>query len=242
MKKFLNFNEEYFSSDLYNGVNFEQKYTMYWWSCRFYANLIKRYRKQGKLLDIGCGLGHILKNLEDDFQTVGIDINKWAISKAEINSPKSNFLVLGAEEMNKINDKFDVVIMRHLIEHLKKPERVISSCRRILNENGLLVLSTPNPENILARLKGKDWVGFKDRTHISIKKPEGWLSILKKNRFRVEMKISDGFWAVPYIPFVPKMIQKISFGFLGGIQAVIEIPFLPINWGEDLIIFASKTE
>lgn len=240
MKKSLVFSEKYFSTGLYSGVNFEQKFTMFWWSCRFYSNLIKKYRRKGKLLDVGCGLGHVLRNLEKDFQTTGVDINKWAIIKAKTVSPKSKFVFMRAEEISKINERFDVIVMRHLVEHLDKPEQVLSSIQKALNDNGLLLLATPNPCNFMARLKGKEWVGFKDKTHVSIKKPREWLSILKKNGFSIVLKTSDGFWAVPYVPLIPVIFQKFVFGFLGGIQAVTGIIFLPINWGEDLIILASK--
>jgi hypothetical protein len=51
---------------------------------------------------------------------------------------------------------------------------------------------------------------------------------------------SDGFWDVPYIPIIPAVIQKFLFGSLGGFQAICGIPFLPLRWGESIIIIAQK--
>ena len=51
---------------------------------------------------------------------------------------------------------------------------------------------------------------------------------------------SDGFWDVPYIPLIPPMLQKLAFGSLGGLQAILGIPFLPMKWGESILVIAEK--
>ena len=77
------FDEHYFSSDTYQDVSF-RKYSQYWWSNRFYAILARRFGKtKGKFLEIGCGLGHLVGQLEDTFDTYGLDINPWALQKAK---------------------------------------------------------------------------------------------------------------------------------------------------------------
>ena len=53
---------------------------------------------------------------------------------------------------------------------------------------------------------------------------------------------SDGFWDVPYIPIIPAKLQKLFFGSLGGLQAIIGVPFLPMRWGESILVIAQKSE
>jgi len=48
------------------------------------------------------------------------------------------------------------------------------------------------------------------------------------------------FWDPPYVPVVPKSLQKLLFGSLGGIQAISGVAFLPMRWGESIIIVARK--
>jgi len=45
---------------------------------------------------------------------------------------------------------------------------------------------------------------------------------------------------VPYVRRVPPVLQKLFFGLPGGIQAVTGIPFLPLQWGESLILIARR--
>ncbi len=79
-----------------------------------------------------------------------------------------------------------------------------------------------------------------DPTHISLKDPSEWLRLIQNAGFELKRVFSDGFWDVPYIRFVPKQIQKLLFGSLGGIQAITGFVFLPMTWGESIIVVAKK--
>jgi hypothetical protein len=52
---------------------------------------------------------------------------------------------------------------------------------------------------------------------------------------------ADGFWDVPYIQVVPSILQKLVFGSLGGFQAILGLPFLPMRWGESIMVVARKS-
>ena len=79
----MSFDEKYFSTHTYANITFA-KYSMYWWSNRFYAMLARRYGTRGaRLLEIGSGLGHLVAQLEDTFKTDGIDLNHWAVKESK---------------------------------------------------------------------------------------------------------------------------------------------------------------
>src|SRR5215211_8145113 len=84
------FDEKYFSTHTYANITFA-KYSMYWWSNRFNAILARRYGQRGtRLLEIGVGMGHLVGQLEDTFDTYVMDLNHWAVkqSKAVIQKTK----------------------------------------------------------------------------------------------------------------------------------------------------------
>ena len=234
------FDEKYFSTHTYQNVSFA-RYSQYWWSNRFYAILARRYGQRGtRLLEIGSGLGHLVGQLEGSFQTSAVDVNPWALKKSLQVAGSTLHVASSAEELPFTDGTFGVVIIKHVVEHLPHPERAITEISRVTAPGGTLILATPNLSSLLKPWKGERWIGYQDPTHIALKPPEEWLSLIRTNRFTVRRVFADGFWDVPYIPVIPNPIQKLFFGSLGGFQAVSGIVFLPMRWGESIMVIAKK--
>ena len=98
------FGEDYFSSAAYSRVSFD-RFSQYWWSNRFYARLVLKHGPgSGRVLEIGCGLGHLLGWLVDQYDVFGVDINPWALAEACKNVPRGRFLLLSAEDLHAFPD------------------------------------------------------------------------------------------------------------------------------------------
>lgn len=234
------FDEKYFSTHTYADVSFA-KYSQYWWSNRFFALLARRHGEKGKrLLEIGSGLGHLVAQLEDTFQTYGMDLNHWAARQSKAVIQKTNLQTASAEDLPFADGAFNVVIIKHIVEHLPDPARAIREIGRVTATGGTLILATPNLSSLLKPWKGRKWIGYQDPTHISLKPPEEWLNLIQSAGFRIQRVFADGFWDVPYIPIIPRQIQKPVFGALGGLQAISGWIFLPMRWGESIIAIAHK--
>jgi len=234
------FDEKYFSTHTYANITFA-KYSMYWWSNRFNAMLARRYGKRGtRLLEIGSGMGHLVGQLEDTFTTYGLDLNHWAVKRSKAVINKTNLETASAQELPFTDNSFNVVIIKHIVEHLPNPQRAINEIGRVTEKGGTLILATPNLDSLLKPWKGDQWIGYQDPTHISLKQPAEWFSFIEKAGFEIKRVFADGFWDVPYIPVIPKQIQKLFFGSLGGFQAITGWVFLPYRWGESVIVIAQK--
>jgi len=234
------FDEKYFSTNTYATITFA-KYSMYWWSNRFFAMLARRYGRHGaRLLEVGSGLGHLVGQLEDSFETYGIDLNHWAVRESKSVAVKSSLQTASAQDLPFEDGVFNVVIIKHIVEHLPNPEQAIREIRRVLEKNGVLILATPNLGSLLKPCKGDGWIGYQDPTHISLKQPQEWLALVQNAGFELKRVSADGFWDVPYVRFVPKQLQKLFFGSLGGIQAITGFVFLPMTWGESVLVIARR--
>jgi SAM-dependent methyltransferase len=202
------FDENYFSTHTYAEVSFA-KYSMYWWSNRFYATLARRYGRRGaRLLEIGSGMGHLVGQLADTFQTYGIDINHWAVTKSKQAAPESHLQTASAQELPFHDNSFNTVIIKHIVEHLPEPGKAIREIGRVTEAGGTLILATPNLDSLLRPWKGSTWIGYQDPTHISLKRPAEWLSLIEAAGFELVKVFSDGFWDVPYIRYVTKQICR----------------------------------
>jgi 2-polyprenyl-3-methyl-5-hydroxy-6-metoxy-1,4-benzoquinol methylase len=236
------FDETYFSSHTYKNVS-TALYSQYWWSNRFYAILAHRYGKaNGRLLEVGSGLGHLAGQLEGQFETHASDVNYWALCQSKNVGRNTRRVLACAQELPYQAGSFDVVILKHVVEHLEQPRIALEEAGRICAPAGLLILATPNLASRLKPWKGDKWIGYQDPTHISLKEPGEWITIVQTAGFKIFKIFSDGFWDVPYIRHIPAAVQKILFGVPGGLQAVSGIPFLPLQWGESMILLARKEQ
>lgn len=151
--------------------------------------------KNLSILDIGCADGYISSYFVDKGAEVyGLDISAKNIQFAKKLGIKARL----GDVVNGLpfeNDKFDIILMGELIEHLFDPDSVIRETYRVLNKNGILILTFPNLASLPNRIRlvlgyhlmhfdtslnerhGGHIRGF---TAFSIKK------FLKKNNFEVE--------------------------------------------------------
>lgn len=236
----MSFDKKYFSTHTYADITFA-KYSMYWWSNRFFAMLARRYGRRGaRLLEVGSGMGHLVGQLSAAFEAYGLDLNHWAVKKSKEAAGRAFLQTASAQQLPFTNHSFNVVIIKHIVEHLPDPAKAIQEIGRVTEKDGILILATPNLGSLLKPWKGDKWIGCQDPTHISLKQPQEWLGLIRNAGFSPLKIFSDGFWDVPYIRFVPKPLQKLFFGSLGGLQAITGIVFLPMTWGESIIVIARK--
>ncbi len=235
------FDENYFRTHTYARVSFA-RFSQYWWSNCFYALLARRHgRRGGRLLEVGCGLGHLVGQLEDSFETAAVDLNPHALRQARTVAQRTRLEVASAEHLPFPGGSFEVILIKHIIEHLPHPELAIAELGRVLRPGGLLIFSTPNLDSLLRPMKGDRWIGYQDPTHISLKPPDTWLRLLREvGEMRILRVFADGFWDVPYLPMIPAMLQKLFFGAPGGLQAVVGVAVLPRRWGESIIVVARR--
>ncbi|MFX0199428.1 MAG: methyltransferase domain-containing protein [Candidatus Hodarchaeota archaeon] len=102
------------------------------------------YKKRGKLLDVGCSTGELLEAAQKKgFSCWGVEPNKWACSFA---NKKRGLKVINGElqKFSFESNFFDVVSYMEVIEHIPDPLGELREINRILKNDGILMLSSPN--------------------------------------------------------------------------------------------------
>jgi SAM-dependent methyltransferase len=220
------------------------RFSMYWFARRYYAALVRRYAPKGggKLLEMGCGLGHLLGLLQNDFACVGIDIADYSIAQMKQNAPRAEGIVMSAEDLTRFGDgEFSAVVALHLVEHLSDPADTIRQVYRIVQPGGLFLFATPNPGYSLRRFKDPhtDAIG-KDPTHINVQPPAQWRAWSEASGFKVLRHFGDGLWDVPYFPIIPKIVQFGVFGLPALAQVITQTTLTPLTLGVNQIMIARK--
>ena len=109
-------------------------------------------RKDGVLLEIGCGTGIHLADLAEDFaQVIGTDISPKMIHTARVKlqewpgRERIELRVDPAEELSTVEDtSIDVALCVGALEHMLEKAKVLRQVERVLKRGGLFVCLTPN--------------------------------------------------------------------------------------------------
>jgi len=98
------------------------------------------------VLDVGCNSGRPLDFICDKLgsQGVGIDVNSAAVSKAQSDYPDREFHHYDGDHIPLENNRFDHVMIHHVLGHVRDPILTLKEIRRVLKPGGTLSIVTPN--------------------------------------------------------------------------------------------------
>jgi len=112
---------------------------------------IRNVKMQALVLDLGAWSGAMAERLQDaGFQVVAGDIQKEAFQAS------AEFVRIDLNEPDfhkKLSGQFDLITCVEVIEHLENPIALLKNIRLLLKIGGLALITTPNVQNVAARLK-----------------------------------------------------------------------------------------
>lgn len=180
-------------------------------------------RLDAQILEIGPGVGEVLELLTKDLGYVNftsIDVSKEVVDYCNQILPGSTQLVENSTSFLRNNEnKFDCIIMFHVLEHLPKSEirPFLSAVYGALKENGTLLIEVPNMANPVTgiNIRYADFtheIGFTELSMQFLVQQAGFADI---NLF--EGKLTKDLWSRPIqfalqrlVKFVVYMIYRAS--------------------------------
>ncbi|ABQ92745.1 class I SAM-dependent methyltransferase [Roseiflexus sp. RS-1] len=130
------------------------------------AEIIGRTSPSSNIIEIGASTGEFLHELRKNGRKflTGVDINS-EIAKIAKDRYNLNFLVGQLENLNLPARSFDMVIMRHVLEHLPDPVLTMKTVANILKPEGYCIITVPNIDSHTSRIFGPDWYGYQIPRH-----------------------------------------------------------------------------
>jgi len=156
-------------------------------------NNIKSYTNGKRLLEIGAGGGEqIAAALEMGYDVTAIEISKV---QAFWLSDLLGIQVIGDDFLNHdIEGKFDVITMGDVIEHVSEPIAMIQKACNLLDDGGIIWISTPNYKSGFSQIMKFNDPMWNEPWHISYFSFEGLKKILLENGLEIlNYKISNRY-------------------------------------------------
>ena len=128
-------------------------------------NIVQALKPMGSILDIGCGSGELLQLFhKKGWKTVGIEpddvVRKTAISRYALD-------IREEISLKTIPDgSFDVITMWHVLEHVPDLTGRVKEIKRLLKNDGILIVAVPNSNSGDAKIYGKHWAAYDVPRHL----------------------------------------------------------------------------
>jgi len=157
--------------------------------------------KQGRILDFGCGGGHFLDRVSDNWDKYGVEIS---VIGREVAKTKGIKVYAHLSSLRNYEGAFDVIVMFATIEHLPNPREVVSQLRRLLKAGGLFVVMTGDVASVKAKVQGKHWHLYTPPGHLH-------------------------FFSAYTVDYLMRLLgfEKIKHLYTDG--GVTRVPFMPLN-------------
>lgn len=170
-------------------------------------NLIKKYKPNGSLFDLGAGWGHfMLTGQQLGYDVYGIEISEqpYLYSKNDLKLPVDHIDFFEMKE----DKTFDIITMWDVLEHIDKADPFIEKCARINAKNGYIVIQVPQIDSYFAK-KYKDEWKMMSLDHVNYFGKKTITQLLNKHGYEVECIKSSFeiklFIMYTVLPFIKKL-------------------------------------
>ena len=124
---------------------------------------IERYQQRGRLLDVGCNMGMLLRLArEGGWEAVGIEPSPALAGLAEKWGAKVYNCFL-AEIPEEEHGSFDVVALSDVFEHIAQPLTFLKEASRLLKPPGVLYVKVPNARWNILKQRALSMLGYRPR-------------------------------------------------------------------------------
>jgi len=186
---------------------------------------LKRLGYEGKrVLDLGCDAGYALAAFrEHGWNGVGIEVNR---STSEYARKRLGLPILSSINELEAEEKFDVIMLSHVIEHIVEPGDLLKSLGERLRPGGVLYIKAPNYGSRQVRyLKRGAWPAFIPLQHVWYFNSRSLRRLMRLNGFEC--------LAVKSRQFFPWRSQTWGRTILKSIVAAVD-RLIPMD-GEEII-------
>lgn len=195
---------------------------------------IHKYKTPGSILDIGCAMGFYLEYAQKyGWDVYGVEISQYAAEYASQLLQSSNIYNGKIEEFQFENEKFDVVTMWLVLEHMVNPVETILKIRKWLKSDGIIGIKVPNADGITFRTNLKKWISQHPEDHMCDFTPDTLERLMHKCGFEVLETETEGI-------YLERFYTEQKYQSLNEIDDFYTSISKKTNLGDSLVMFFRK--
>lgn len=140
-------------------------------------NLIERYLKFGKILDVGAGEGLFGITLGRNFEVTNLESPFAKVSNKNV--VKIDFLKW------KTDKKFDGIVFLESLEHVPSPQEYLKKAKSLLKKGGYIFIECPRFDSWESKLFKDKWLHLDIPRHLAHLTREGLGILASRNNLKV---------------------------------------------------------
>lgn len=151
--------------------------------------------KQARILDVGCGSGHLLL----DLQHLGFDRLAGLDPFVERQLDYEGGLTVYRKQLDEFDGQFDIIMLHHAYEHMDNPLGVMNALSRLLKPGGSVILRIPVASSYGWKHYGVNWVNLDAPRHLFLHTTSSISHLAKQANLSIRQIIQEVddsvFWA-----------------------------------------------
>ncbi|PAB60252.1 class I SAM-dependent methyltransferase [Anaeromicrobium sediminis] len=109
------------------------------------------------ILDAGCGIGELLRDIKDKFNFInlnlyGIDYSPYMIKRAKHMDSTINYENMDVSHVDKHYSNMDYILCSHSFPYYKNKREILKKFHRVLKEDGTLLLAQASENSFYDKL------------------------------------------------------------------------------------------
>ena len=133
-----------------------------------------------KVLEIGCNVGGIL----NAFKSYGCCVHGVDLEKNAVDYAKSKGISVECGSAKGIKEKYDVIVLCHVLEHFFDISEELSAIKNLLNDNGILYIEVPGIYSSLGNIQF-DFLDFIEFDHLYYFSLKSLSNVMRINGFTI---------------------------------------------------------
>jgi SAM-dependent methyltransferase len=190
------------------------------------VQFIRGFRKDGRLLEIGCAYGFFLEEARYFYDVAGIEIADAAVAFCRT---RGLFVINGVTEESVLAQfgMLDVIVLLDVIEHLSDPQSILALCREHLHPGGVIVITTGDFASFYARLAGRNWRLMTPPQHLWFFTPQSIRCLAHSLGFKLEA--CDHPWKIVPLALIEFQMRRLLRASRGRSSTFANRLGVPIN-------------